>query len=367
MKTLLVTGGAGFIGSNFVRHLLKKYEDLFVVNFDKLTYAGVAQNLEEISDHPRHLFVQGDICDERLLANLFSGKYFEERVVCESPEGSKITGPLEFVGVINFAAESHVDRSILDPAIFLRTNVYGTGVLLDAAKTYWSALSKKDQASFRFVQISTDEVYGSLSPEEAAFTEKSPIAPNSPYAAGKAGGDHVVRAYHETYGLPVLTTRCSNNYGPFQFPEKLIPLMIGHILQKRSLPVYGDGKNVRDWVHVQDHCEGIDRVWREGKVGDVYNIGGENEWTNIDIVHALCDAVDDELQRARQSRALINFVKDRLGHDRRYAIDITKIRGSLGWTPRISFDQGLKETVAWYVQNRNIWKKNLSCSDEKKS
>lgn len=349
MKTVLVTGGAGFIGSNFVRYLLNQYPDYSVINLDKLTYAGVLQNLKDLEGNDRHFFVQGDICDRRLVESLFSGSYFQESAVLEGPYAAAIPDNKTIHAVINFAAESHVDRSILDPEVFLKTNVYGTSVLLEVAKNYC-------HSDFRFVQISTDEVYGSLSREEPPFVELSPILPNSPYAAGKAGGDHVVRAYQQTFGVPTLTTRCSNNYGPFQFPEKLIPLMIAHILQERPLPVYGDGKNVRDWIHVLDHCRAIDRVWHKGQVGEIYNIGSENEWNNIDIVHSLCDTVDSLLGRKTKSRDLITFVKDRLGHDKRYGLDIGKIRKTLQWSPTVPFDTGLKETVMWYIEHRNLWK-----------
>ncbi|SRR3989338_483633 len=333
MQCVLITGGAGFIGSNFVRHILSRYPEYFVINLDKLTYAGVLQNLNDLKDHPRHLFIQGDICDKPLLDDIFSGKYFE--------------GP--FVAAINFAAESHVDRSILDPEVFLRTNVYGTGVLLDAAKKHWQNLDAFRKKAFRYIQISTDEVYGSLEPGDPSFTEESSLLPNSPYAAGKAGGDHVVRAYYKTYGFPVLITRCSNNYGLYQFPEKLIPLMIHHIHREKPLPVYGDGKNVRDWIHVLDHCRAVDAVWHTGKIGEIYNIGAENEWSNIDIVHCLCDTIDQLLKRKKSSRYLIRFVKDRLGHDRRYSLNIEKIRKDLGWHTQVSFVKGLQETVAWYL------------------
>ena len=332
MKTFLVTGGAGFIGSNFIRYLLNKYSDYSVINLDKLTYAGVLQNLGDLEEHKRYSFIQGDICDRTLLENIF------------------LEGSYAIEGVINFAAESHVDRSILDPEIFLRTNVYGTGVLLDVAKSFWQKMTGCPKENFRYIQISTDEVYGTLSTKEPAFTETSPILPNSPYAAGKAGGDHVVRAYHHTYGLPTLITRCSNNYGPYQFPEKLIPLMIHHIIHKKSLPVYGDGKNIRDWIHVLDHCRAIDVILHRGNVGEIYNIGAENEWTNIDIVHCLCDSVDLLLKREKSSRSFITYVADRPGHDQRYGLNIDKIRNGLDWSPSISFEQGLQETVAWYVQ-----------------
>lgn len=335
MKTVLVTGGAGFIGCNFVRYILDRYPEYFVVNLDKLTYAGVLKNLYDLEKHPRYFFVRGDICDRPLLDSLFHEKYKN----------------WEWIAVINFAAESHVDRSILDPEVFLKTNVYGTGILLDAAKAYWDNLEPPDKKDFRYIQVSTDEVYGSLGPGEPAFTESSPLLPNSPYAAGKAGGDHVVRAYHKTYGFPALITRCSNNYGPYQFPEKLIPLMISHIYQERPLPVYGDGRNVRDWIHVFDHCCAVDAVWHRGTVGDIYNIGAENEWANIDIVEGLCDVMDQFLKRRESSRHLIRFVKDRLGHDWRYGLNTQKIQKELGWSPRISFKEGLYKTVCWYLEH----------------
>lgn len=330
MTTVLVTGGAGFIGSNFVRYLLHKYPDYSVVNLDNLTYAGLLQNLSDLEGHPRYTFIRGDICDRSLL----------ERIFRKHP----------IRAVINFAAESHVDRSILDPEVFLRTNVYGTGVLCDTAKAHWLKLGEDEKKQFRYIQISTDEVYGSLEAGEKASTEASLVLPNSPYAAGKAGGDHVVRAYHRTYSFPVLITRCSNNYGPYQFPEKLIPLMITQIVRERPLPVYGDGKNIRDWIHVLDHCRAVDAVWHKGRLGAIYNIGAENEWANIDIVHCLCDTVDRLLGRKKSSRSLIQFVPDRLGHDRRYGLDITKIRTELDWHPQIPFDQGLQETVRWYLK-----------------
>lgn len=355
MKLALVTGGAGFIGSNFIRYFLKQHPDYAIINLDKLTYAGVLQNLHDLEDNKRHFFIQGDICDRRLLESIFSGEYFKEPILVEGPNAASIPQNGNIDVVVNFAAESHVDRSILDPEIFLKTNVYGTGVLLDVTKAYWQKLPESQKKTFRYVQISTDEVYGSLNSDEPAFTETSPIQPNSPYAAGKAGGDHVVRAYYHTYDLPILITRCSNNYGPYQFPEKLIPLMITHILQNRSLPVYGDGKNVRDWIHVMDHCRGIDFVLHKGKVGEIYNIGAENEWTNIDIVNCLCDAVDEVANRPKKSRQLIKYVKDRLGHDRRYGLNIGKIRTELDWTPRTSFQEGLMQTVKWYIQNKSLW------------
>lgn len=320
---VLITGGAGFIGSNFVIYMLNKYPDYQFVNLDALTYAGNLENLKAIENYPNYKFVKGDISDTNLVNELFENEKFDY--------------------VINFAAESHVDRSILDPGAFVRTNVQGTQVLLDAARKYEIK---------KFIQISTDEVYGSLD-EEGLFHETTPLAPNSPYSASKAGGDLLVRAYHKTYGLPVNITRCSNNYGPYQFPEKLIPLMIIHALNDKPLPIYGDGLNVRDWLHVEDHCRAIDLVLHKGKKGEVYNIGGNNERTNLEIVKSI-------LAHLGKPESLITFVKDRLGHDRRYAIDATKIRNELGWEPKYTFDVGIKETIQWYLDNRSWWERIIS-------
>jgi dTDP-glucose 4,6-dehydratase len=310
MDPVLVTGGCGFIGTNFVRYLLEHEPELLVINYDKLTYAGNPANLADLANHPRYRFVQGDIADR---------------------EAVRLVLAAGVRAVFNFAAESHVDRSIHDATPFVRTNVLGTQVLLDAAREFGVA---------RYVQISTDEVFGSLGPT-GFFTEESPLAPNSPYAASKAAADLLVRSAVHTFGLPALLTRCSNNYGPYQFPEKLIPLFITNLLRDESVPVYGDGLNVRDWIHVRDHCAAILRVWRAGRVGEVYNIGGRCERTNLELTHALLDAVG-------KPRSLIRYVKDRPGHDRRYAIDCTKIERELGWRPSVPFDQGLKETVSWY-------------------
>jgi dTDP-glucose 4,6-dehydratase len=310
MAAVLVTGGCGFIGSNFVRYLLDTDPEATVVNFDKLTYAGNLANLEDLSKQPRYKFVQGDITDRDAVRAVF---------------GSGIRT------VYNFAAESHVDRSIHDARPFVHTNVLGTQVLLDAAREFGVQ---------RYVQISTDEVYGSLGPT-GAFTEETPMAPNSPYAASKAGADLLVRAAHHTFGLPALITRCSNNYGPYQFPEKIIPLFIMNLLRDESVPVYGDGQQVRDWIHVRDHCAAIARVGEAGRVGEVYNIGGRCELTNLDLTHKLLQAVGKPV-------SLIRYVKDRPGHDRRYAIDCAKIERELGWKPQIPFEQGLRETVQWY-------------------
>lgn len=318
-KTILITGGSGFIGSNFVRYMLKKYADYKIINFDLLTYAGNPDNLSDVAGNPNYIFIQGDIADKDAVKQVMAGVDH----------------------VVHFAAESHVDRSIEGPEIFIRTNVLGTQVLLE----YANAVGVK-----RFVHVSTDEVYGSLGPT-GYFTENTPLAPNSPYSASKAGSDLLVRAYHETFGFPSIITRCSNNYGPYQYPEKLIPLMISNALEDKPLPVYGDGMNVRDWLFVEDHCSAIDLVLHEGKVGEVYNIGGNNEWHNIDIVKLI-------LKRLGKPERLIEFVKDRLGHDRRYAIDATKMREILGWIPETSFEDGIIQTVDWYVNNM-AWLTNL--------
>ena len=324
---LLVTGGAGFIGSNFVLSTLKQTGEP-IVNLDKLTYAGSLRNLEPLREEPKHVFVQGDICDRPLVRKLLSR--YKPRAI------------------VHFAAESHVDRSIAGPAPFIETNVTGTFSLLEEAKTYCPA-----EAAFRFVHVSTDEVYGSLGPEDPPFTETTPYAPNSPYAASKAAADHLVRAYHHTYGLPTLTTNCSNNYGPRQFPEKLIPLTIRNALAGKPLPVYGDGKNVRDWLYVDDHCEAVRAVLERGRVGEAYNIGGDCEKTNIEVVNAICALLDEASPRRGGRHAeLITFVKDRPGHDRRYAMDASKIARELGWKPRDTFESGLAKTVRWYIDNR---------------
>jgi len=320
---ILVTGGCGFIGSNFVKYMLETHTDVTIVNFDKLTYAGNLENLSEIKNHPRYHFVKGDIC---IRADVDA---------CIKQYNVNI--------IVNFAAESHVDRSITGPAIFIETNVAGTDVLLEAAK---------DFGIKRFVQISTDEVYGSLG-TTGKFTENTPLHPNSPYSASKTSADLLALAYHHTFGLPVVITRCSNNYGPYQFPEKLIPLMIANALDNKPLPVYGDGKNVRDWLFVKDHCIAIDAVMRNGKLGEVYNIGGNNESANIDIVKFL-------LKKLNKPETLIKYVKDRLGHDRRYAIDASKIERELGWQPSVTFEQGLEQTVEWYLKNELWWRHIIS-------
>ncbi len=325
---ILVTGGAGFIGANFVLDWLAGGGEP-VVNLDKLTYAGNPDNLASLQGDPRHVFVQGDIGDRPLLASLL------ER---HRPRA-----------IVHFAAESHVDRSIHGPADFIRTNIEGTFSLLEAARDYLGTLSAADRAAFRFLHVSTDEVYGTLSPSDPPFSESTPFAPNSPYAASKAASDHLVRAWQHTYGLPVLTGNCSNNYGPLQFPEKLIPLMIANALAGKPLPVYGDGRQVRDWLYVGDHCAALRRVLEAGTPGETYNIGGWNEQANIDVVHALCALLDELRPAARSYREQMVFVTDRPGHDRRYAIDARKIERELGWRPSETFDTGLRKTVQWYL------------------
>jgi dTDP-glucose 4,6-dehydratase len=328
-NTILVTGGAGFIGSNFVLQWCA-HEPAGVVNLDALTYAGNPQNLVSLKGNSRYLFVRGDIGDRPLVAELLAR---------HRPRA-----------VVHFAAESHVDRSIHAPQEFIQTNVLGAFQLLHAAREYWQGLGDSDRESFRFLHVSTDEVYGSLGPQDAPFSETTPYAPNSPYAASKAASDHLVRAYHHTYGLPTLITNCSNNYGPRQFPEKLIPLMILNALHHKPLPVYGDGLNVRDWLYVEDHCEAIRTVLAKGRPGETYNIGGRSEKTNLEVVHTICDILDE--QRAGYDYgSLITYVKDRPGHDRRYAMDSRKIEAELGWHSRESFKTGIRRTVCWYLEN----------------
>lgn len=336
--TLLVTGGAGFIGSNFVLTTLRNTSCLFL-NLDLLTYAGNAANLAELEGESRYRFVRGDICDAQLVMSLLR----EHR-----PRA-----------VVHFAAESHVDRSIVSPEAFIRTNVLGTFTLLEQARQYWAGLDKAGRDEFRFLHVSTDEVYGTLSATEPAFCETTPYAPNSPYAASKAGSDHLARAYFHTYGLPVLTTNCSNNYGPYQFPEKLIPLMILNALDGKPLPVYGDGRNVRDWLFVEDHCAAIRTVLEKGRPGECYNIGGNSEKANIDVVTAICDLLDEMRPiSGGPRRSLITYVKDRPGHDRRYAIDAGKLRRELGWQPAEKFETGLRKTVRWYLDHPE-WIENV--------
>lgn len=327
-KSILVTGGAGFIGSNLLRLMVTKYPEYTFVNLDKLTYAGNLENLRGLDQSPNYTFVKGDICDSSLLSALFEEHQFDS--------------------VMHLAAESHVDRSISNPMSFIETNIVGTVTLLNAARHAW----KDDFEGKIFYHISTDEVYGSLG-ETGFFTEETSYDPRSPYSASKASSDHLVRAYYHTYGMPVKLSNCSNNYGPYQFPEKLIPLMINNIKNKKELPVYGDGKYTRDWLWVEDHAEAIDVVFHKGKIGETYNIGGDNEWKNIDLVELLCDSMDEILGRPKgESRGLIRFVKDRPGHDRRYAIDATKIKEELGWVPKVQMEEGMQRTAQWYLEQK---------------
>ena len=328
--SILVTGGAGFIGSNFINRFMPANSDCRVVNLDLLTYAGNLKNLLTVESLPNYRFVKGDISDAALVSSILE----EEKIEA----------------VIHFAAESHVDRSISGPEIFVRTNVLGTQILLEESRKHWMSATVEQ---FRYYQISTDEVYGSLG-DTGFFTEETPLSPNSPYSASKTGADLLVRAYHETFGMPTLISRCSNNYGPYHFPEKLIPLLIANIVAGKPLPVYGDGKNIRDWLHVQDHSAAIEVILKGAEPGSVYNIGGNNEWKNIDIVHLVCDLMDNRLGRtAGKSRELISFVKDRPGHDRRYAIDASRLKNKLGWSPSYTFEQGIAETIDWYLANQD--------------
>ena len=339
MKNILVTGGAGFIGSNFVKMMVEKYPDYNIINLDALTYAGNLENLSDIDAVSNYTFVKADIRDREVIEQIFKTQNIDM--------------------VVNFAAESHVDRSIEEPEVFLTTNIIGTQVLLDAAKKYWKInpddkYCKEYKEGVKFLQVSTDEVYGALG-ETGMFVETMPLMPNSPYSASKASADMIVRAYNETFGLPMNITRCSNNYGPYQFPEKLIPLMINNCLKEKDLPVYGDGMQVRDWLHVSDHCTAIDVVLHKGKDGEVYNIGGNNEKANIEIVKLL-------IKTLGKSEDLIKYVKDRPGHDRRYAIDNTKITTELGWEPSYTFEQGIQETIQWYLDNSK-WIENVISGD----
>lgn len=343
---ILVTGGAGFIGSNFVLDWLG-VEDEPVVNLDKLTYAGNLENLVSIQGDPRHIFVKGDINDRALISKLLA--QYKPRAI------------------VHFAAESHVDRSIHGPEDFIVTNVNGTFHLLEETRAYWTALPEAEKMAFRFLHISTDEVYGSLGPNDPAFTETTTYAPNSPYSASKAASDHLVRAYHHTYGLPTLTTNCSNNYGAYQFPEKLIPLIIHNALSGKPLPIYGDGLNVRDWLYVGDHCSAIRTVLAKGRTGEVYNIGGCNEKSNLDVVNTLCSILDElkPTSPITHYSSLITYVKDRPGHDRRYAIDAGKIMRELGWQPRESFETGIRKTVQWYLDHMS-WVDHVVSGEYKK-
>ncbi len=342
MKKYLITGCAGFIGSNFVYYMLNKYEDILLVNLDKLTYAGNLENLKGVEGDKRHVFVQGDICDRALVTSLFE-KY-------------------DFDFVINFA-ESHVDRSITNPEIFVETNVLGTVNLLQCAKNAWYCDGAWAEGK-KYVQVSTDEVYGSLG-EDGYFMETTPLCPHSPYSSSKASADMFVMAFHDTYGMPVNITRCSNNYGPYQFPEKLIPLMINNVKHHKQLPVYGDGMNVRDWLYVEDHCKAIDMVANGGRVGEVYNVGGHNERPNIFIVKTIIQQLHEKLQDAQINEDLIKYVADRLGHDRRYGIDPTKIKNELGWYPETPFEVGIVKTIDWYLDNED-WMNNVTSGNYQK-
>jgi dTDP-glucose 4,6-dehydratase len=339
-RRLIITGGAGFIGANFVHYWASQYPGDRIIILDALTYAGNRQTLATLDANPNFRFVKGDICDRPLIDALLQ----EEAVDT----------------IVHFAAESHVDRSILGPDAFVRTNVVGTFTLLEAFKQHWSAASRP--SDYRFHHVSTDEVYGSLGPDDPAFSETTPYAPNSPYSASKAGSDHLVRAYHHTYGMPTTITNCSNNYGPYHFPEKLIPLMCINILMGKPLPVYGDGQNIRDWLYVKDHCSAIDAVLKQGKVGETYNVGGNNEVKNIDLVHILCELMNELAPNlpVQPAQKLITFVKDRPGHDRRYAINSTKLKTELGWVPSVTVEEGLRQTVQWFLTHEDWWRPLLS-------
>ena len=339
MKNIVVTGGLGFIGSNFIRLLLKDGGFEKIINYDKLTYAGNPENLQDLEDHNLYEFVHADICDLKKVSEVF-----EE---------------FQIDGVVNFAAESHVDRSIDGPEPFVQTNVVGTLRLLEAFKAYYNSQGEDRKSSLRFLHVSTDEVYGSLKMDDPAFCENTPYAPNSPYSASKASADHLVRAYHNTFGLPTLTTNCSNNYGPYQFPEKLIPLVILNACEAKSLPIYGDGSNIRDWLYVEDHCSGILSVLQKGRVGQTYCIGGASEKTNMEVIDTLCEILDRKNVEGAPHNKLKSFVQDRPGHDHRYAIDFSKIHNELGWSPSFSFREGMEQTVDWYLNNQE-WCENVT-------
>lgn len=341
-RKILITGGAGFIGSHVVRLFVNKYPDYLIVNLDKLTYAGNLENLEDIENSSNYIFEKGDICDEQFVDSLFDKYHFD--------------------GVIHLAAESHVDRSILNPMEFINTNIIGTYTLLNVAKKYW----QDNYQDKRFYHISTDEVYGALENHKGSFVETTPYNPRSPYSASKASSDHFVRAYYSTYGLPTIISNCSNNYGPNQFPEKLIPLAINNIKNNKPIPIYGNGENIRDWLYVEDHARAIDIIFHKGKINETYNIGGSNEWKNIDLIKILCSNMDKMLNRkAGESEKLITFVKDRAGHDFRYAIDSSKLQNELGWKPSVSFKEALEKTVKWYLQNQT-WLDNIVSGDYQK-
>tara|TARA_R110002073_G_scaffold7417_2_gene42044 strand:- start:255 stop:1271 length:1017 start_codon:yes stop_codon:yes gene_type:complete len=331
-KNILVTGGAGFIGCNYVRYMLNTYTDVHIINLDKLTYAGSMENMADYIGDDRHQFIKGDICEQSLVAKLLRKN--------------------EIDTIVHFAAESHVDNSISDPGAFIQTNVIGSYTLLEAARQYWLEDKGLDKEGVRFHHISTDEVYGSLSKDAPAFTEETAYAPNSPYSASKAGSDHLVRTYFHTYGLPVTTTNCSNNYGPYQHREKFIPTIIQSCIEQKPIPVYGNGSNIRDWLYVDDHCRGIDAVIRRGAVGEVYNIGGNNEWRNIDIVHLICKLMDQVKSENASHEKLITFVTDRQGHDWRYAIDTKKMFEKINWESVETFETGIRETMEWYLDRR---------------
>ena len=348
MKVALVTGGAGFIGANFIHYTLENRSDISIINLDKLTYAGNLENLSCIEETKNYHFIKGDIVDAQLVADIFEGK--------KNPVNNKMK---QIDYVINFAAESHVDRSIQGSGEFVMTNVVGTNNLLQIAKKAWSDLA--DYKDKRFIHVSTDEVYGSLG-SEGKFTENTPYDPKNPYSASKAAADHLVRAYYHTYSFPAIITNCSNNYGPYQFPEKLIPLAINNALNNKAIPVYGKGENIRDWIYVRDHCRALDMVLNNGRPGQSYNIGGNSEKKNIEVVTSICEILDELLPTGRSYKELVTFVEDRPGHDLRYAVDYTKINQELGWKPLVSFEEGLKKTVKWYLDNRG-WVENVTSGE----